>query len=577
MLTPIEHGVLRRLIAAGRLEVGQAEDLVQMLDLHRVKDATATITDLIIARRIATPHEVNEMLAEEEQVAAAPIPHRQAAPLQGREPHGAHPQQWRPPPRHRPAVQHATPSKSSSNLMLYLGLAFWVLLLAGGGTAWVLYERGKQPELAGGTAGETPLVDSAPVASPAPAIASSYEAELAKAIEVTHLRRRLDSLKELGTRFPDAAQRAKLEYTRELDKVGRLAEADLRRATPDLRKYREAGTVSPGLAIYDELLERYGSDVLGGRIKKEREDYMMGKPLPSGPDVATDAATKAVERTVAKAGDIEGRKVDTPAEGSGKGEEAAPPPAPVDPAPGGAAPPAGNGQPSDAAKKYPNQERITRISDRLSELFTGKATLDEDGMLSVHCDFSRKSMDDVGDWSPTVDETPSLEKNVRWTVQREDEWNVAGIKISDDGWFVHNARLKPPIEMNVNVYIQNMFHPTNFFAACWVTSEKGRGVAGAYGKQLSLLQGFKPQKRQPPELDPIAATRAYQFKLNVSPGSYTTSIGRKEQNPLELPADLTSAQCALVWQSKISVIVSSVSFSGLLDLDWAEKQLDRKK
>ncbi len=289
MLSPIEHSVLKKLIALGRLELGQVEELVQMLDLHRVKDASATITDLIIARHLATPAEINKLLADVEQESApAPKPHHAPQPV----------------PRPRPAPARPAPPPKSSSTLIYAAIAFWVVLVAAGAGFWFVYKKKQpvqKPDAVASRAESSAKESVEPVALP-PSDRARMEADLAKALEVPHPRRRLEDLGFLIPKYPDFRQEVARKLGEERERVDRLAEVELRNAAEKVKKHRDAGAMGSALAIYDELLERYGVDAVNGRIKKARDDFVAGKVAAASGDAAPGAVEDAMGRALGKGG-----------------------------------------------------------------------------------------------------------------------------------------------------------------------------------------------------------------------------------------------------------------------------------
>lgn len=218
------------------------------------------------------------------------------------------------------------------------------------------------------------------------------------------------------------------------------------------------------------------------------------------------------------------------------------------------------------------RQRITRLSDQLRRLLpSGKAALDEHGVITLQYDFT--SRDDVSalDWTPNI-EGARPGSPVRWVVPGERSDRVQdGVKIADVGIWRHTAFLLPPLDVEVHYVSETSFDPVGIIALAWI-DEKGNGIATNLGQQTALVRRGQLGARQGP-LNAISALNLSIMRLAVTPDHFT-GTGHGRPTPARSWKNIEHGQFAIIWSSKRQAgVIEKLTITGRLDLDWAEERL----
>ncbi len=236
------------------------------------------------------------------------------------------------------------------------------------------------------------------------------------------------------------------------------------------------------------------------------------------------------------------------------------------------------GESQEAQEETDNEEppnpRVDRIVEKLDQLFNADSkSLDSSGKLELTYEFSKKEEAAAQDWRPEVSGGNQSKNGLRWTVRREDIWHTKGLKISNQGYFLHKAKIQPPLEIEVTIYIENQFAPKNLIAVAWV-DRKGKGVGSVYGHQTCRVSKMRGVKRTPGKLPSLDSKRRYTFTVRVEDGMFHAKTRASKLPPQKLPKKMKSGRAALIWGGTVAAVVEKVTIRGKLDLEWAEKELE---
>lgn len=601
--------LLQVLVQEGRLEKAEAQDLLQSLELHQMKNPRLRVTDLLVKKEILTVSELENYLAD---LAEEEAPQRSAAP-----------------PR-RAAAGRAAPSRGASkrvvevaqeeprNSMGPLIFAGAVVLVLSGVATFLWLQKSQEPEpsqqqeqarsetVEVEEAEESPFSDSS-LPEVDPVSTDPVERQLRKKLQaclrIEDPRQRVDELKDMlmesrGEVVEDilaALSKAEEEYSGVVREAYGKVESKVERHL-DREEYPQA------IALLEDLLDEYGLGAMDGELqgmrdtaKRDLDDY-CGKQLRKATkayDRKDYLEAKAIFERVAASGIARHAKsankwlgmVEGKLAGRDGSDEEVVASSAGEPKPASARDPehiadsgAGNGASDDSEvdveehSPNPDDDRITKIAARIQELFPSrKATLDSNGILSVTYNLSNKDIYDGLDWGPDIERAKPGEP-VRWTVRREDDRFKPGVRIADRGLWTHKAKLQAPIKFDAEYYCQNHFSASNLVALAWI-NEKGNGAGTNYGYQTGYVKKGRVGKLKG-RVQEISATTVVKIGLDITEDEFLGRHGRSQTATRALKEKgMTSGFLAISWANRIVGTLMKVTISGKLDLDWAEEEL----
>ncbi|MEM7165926.1 MAG: hypothetical protein AAF581_10700 [Planctomycetota bacterium] len=594
--SPQDRRLLQELIRQERLTREEAQELLDSLELHQVRNARVRLPDILVKKEIITVSELAQLTAqilEEEE---------EDAVVQGRQPY-----------RPKAALAPAPAGGGGAGRMVLVGLSVVSILVLGGVIFW-LQNRDEpvapaadddlaaveEPVDAEPSEPEAPAVEEPPkVADP---LEQQLRGELANCLLESDLRKQIDLLDDLYTRsashlpVDSAIRRAQKEAREKLNEQARIAFDE---AKPRWQAHLEVGEFSEAVAIVEGLLSSYGVEALDGEIQHQRsllqqdlERYcerlvragkrafrhdnlpeakksfskILGVGSRSQIAVAETwlrqiadkelanqkkAAGGNAEKSVAKKNENEsdgGSDSESSSESeAGSDDEddeefVADEPAPVDP-------------------------RIVAIREKLHELLpAGRATLQDNGTLVVTYDLGTKDPRNGDDWLPEI-EGASLNENIRWSHPREED----GVRVSNKGYYRNRARLMPPIKFDVTFHNMTSFSPKNVMALAWV-NDRGVGVATNMGQQTGYVKAGRVGSLKG-RLFPYAARMNYKLTLEVGENEFEGVHSRRRTKGRPRKKGQENGVCTLFWHPQVMGVLTEMRIEGKLDLDWAESQL----